>query len=147
MTNQYPVVLVHGLFGYGPKEMLGFDYWGQAIQVDSPLQRFEASLGPISSSHDRACELYAQIKGVQVDYGEDHARVAEHNRYGNDFTGKGFYPQWSEQTPIHLVGHSSVAPPCGCYSICWKRNFGDPAPTRTGSDRFPVYLPFSTAPL
>ena len=126
MTNQYPVVLVHGLFGYGPKEMLGFDYWGQAIQVDSPLQRFEASLGPISSSHDRACELYAQIKGVQVDYGEDHARVAEHNRYGNDFTGKGFYPQWSEQNPIHLVGHSLGGPTMRMLQYLLEKKFWGP---------------------
>ncbi|MGZ8186889.1 MAG: hypothetical protein ACXWTL_10625 [Methylobacter sp.] len=43
MANNHPVVLVHGLFGYGPKEMLGFSYWGQAMKVPCSLQRFEAT--------------------------------------------------------------------------------------------------------
>lgn len=115
MANNCPVVMVHGLFGYGPKEMLGFDYWGQGMKVESPLQRFEASVGPISSSHDRACELFAQITGKPVDYGEAHAKTAKHERHDpgkkppKDYPD-GFYPQWSEQNPIHLVSHSLGGP-------------------------------------
>lgn len=115
MANNCPIVLVHGIFGYGPKEMLGFNYWGQGMKVESPLQRFEASLGPISSSHDRACELFAQITGRPVDYGEVHSKNAKHEQHDprkkppEDYPN-GFYPQWSEKNPIHLVGCSLGGP-------------------------------------
>src|SRR5512138_1769814 len=99
MPNNDPVVLVHGLLGYGPKELGPFNYWGSAFKVPCPLPRFEASVGPLSSAHDRACELAAQIKGAQVDYGADHARDAGHARFGDDFTGQGFVPAWSASHP------------------------------------------------
>ena len=74
MANDYPVIFVHGLLGFGPKELGLLTYWGSAFQVDSSsLERHEASVGPLSSAHDRACELAAQIKGTVVDYGADHA--------------------------------------------------------------------------
>lgn len=104
--NHCPVILIHGLFGWGPGE-LPIPYWGTGTQVPSPLPVFEANVGPISSFHDRACELIAQIKGVRVDYGEEHARLHGHARYGKDFSGKGFYPEWDAQHPVHLVGHSA----------------------------------------
>lgn len=34
--------------------------------------------GPVSSMHDRACELYYTIKGGRVDYGEEHSRECGH---------------------------------------------------------------------
>lgn len=104
--NNYPVVLIHGLFGWGAGE-LPIPYWGTGTTVPSPLPIFEANVGPVSSFHDRACELIAQIKGTRVDYGEDHAKQHGHNRYGKDFSGKGFYPEWDAQRPVHLVGHSA----------------------------------------
>ncbi len=107
MANECPVILTHGLFGWGPSELGGFQYWGTAIQVPSPLERRFASVGPISSAHDRACELAFQIKGGQVDYGERHANEAQHNRYGKVYSHDGAsYPEWSEDKPVHLVGHS-----------------------------------------
>lgn len=114
MANDHPVVLVHGMFGFGPKELGPLNYWGSAFQIPSPLQRYEASVGPMSSAHDRACELAAQIKGTRVDYGEKHANQEEHQRYGYDFTGRGFIPAWSESNPIHLVGHSLGSPTIRC---------------------------------
>ena len=109
MSNKYPVVLCHGLFGWGKKEM-SVGYWGTATEVDSAgLSVFEGSVGPVSSFHDRACELAAQIKGVRVDYGKEHAADFGHDQYSDDFTGKGFHADWSEDNPVHLVGHSAGA--------------------------------------
>lgn len=39
-----------------------------------------AVVGPISSNWDRACELYAYLKGGRVDYGEAHAARFRHQR-------------------------------------------------------------------
>jgi triacylglycerol lipase len=109
MINQYPIVFCHGLFGWGNRAV-PVKYWGVATQVDScGLPVFEASIGPVSSFHDRACELAAQIKGARVDYGAEHAAAFNHERFSDDFTGRGFHPAWSVDNPIHLVGHSAGA--------------------------------------
>ena len=72
MGNRLPVILCHGLFGWGKSEM-PINYWGAATEVDSSgLPVFEAAVGPVSSFHDRACELAGQIKGARVDYGRQH---------------------------------------------------------------------------
>ncbi|MFL7839149.1 MAG: esterase/lipase family protein [Candidatus Promineifilaceae bacterium] len=105
MTNQRPVVLVHGMFGFGGQELGEFNYWGSALQVQSPLPLIEASVGPISSAHDRACELAAQLKGGQVDYGEVHADAQGHARFGRTYE-RPLWPDWSAKKPLHMVGHS-----------------------------------------
>ncbi len=108
MANQHPAILVHGMFGWGPNELGGFPYWGTAALVDSPLRRHFASVGPISSAYDRACELAFQIRGGRVDYGAEHAAEAEHERFGR--VHPGFHPDWSEAAPVHLIGHSMGGP-------------------------------------
>ena len=111
MANDCPVILVHGLFGWGPHEMAEFPYWGTGRSVPSPLARREASVGPVSSMHDRACELAAQIRGGRVDYGDSHAAEAGHARFGRTYgSDAAFHPTWSEAEPVHLVGHSMGGP-------------------------------------
>ena len=109
MSNQFPVFLCHGLFGWGKKE-LPINYWGEATEVESSgLPVIEASVGPVSSFHDRACELAAEIKGTRVDYGEEHAERFGHERFSDNYTDRGFHPEWSDRKPVHLVGHSAGA--------------------------------------
>jgi triacylglycerol lipase len=108
MPNCHPIILVHGMFGWGPSELGGFPYWGTGVHVPCAMPRFLASVGPISSVHDRACELAYQIRGGRVDYGEAHADAAGHARHGR--THAGLHPDWSSEKPVHLVGHSLGAP-------------------------------------
>lgn len=111
MANNYPVILCHGLLGWGPAEVGGFPYWGFGQTVPSPLPRYMVSVGPLSSTHDRACELAFQIKGGTVDYGEVHATKMGHERFGRSYDqDTAFHSEWSEQNPVHLVGHSMGAP-------------------------------------
>jgi triacylglycerol lipase len=118
-NNDYPVVLVHGFAGWGRNELKGFKYWG-GIQGDlekkllaQGYRVLTATVGPFSSNWDRACELYAQIKGGRVDYGAKHSAYYKHERYGRIFQ-KGLFPEWgtkingstSNIQKIHLIGHS-----------------------------------------
>ena len=121
--NSQPVVFVHGILGFGPKELGDFNYWGHAFEVASPLERFEASVGPLSSAHDRACELAAQIKGTIVDYGATHSAAQGHEQYGKDFRHQGFFPNWSDQNPIHLVGHSLGSQTCRCLQYLLAQDY------------------------
>ena len=107
--NNYPIVLVHGLAGWGRDEALGIKYWGglkdlEKILNDKGYRTLTATVGPVSSNWDRAVELYAYIKGGTVDYGAAHAAKHGHSRYGKTFPG--LYPEWDENSPVHLVGHS-----------------------------------------
>ncbi|PAA54956.1 hypothetical protein BOX15_Mlig020078g14, partial [Macrostomum lignano] len=108
------VALVHGLLGWGPGQLVlpsgAVSYWETAVDSrtdTSGLTVLEAGVGPISSQHDRACELYAQLRGCRTDYGEEHSALHGHERWGPDFTGRGLHPDWCAEQPIHLVGHSA----------------------------------------
>src|SRR5699024_75581 len=106
--NDYPIILVHGLAGWGDGEMFGIHYWGGENDVPSFLndnghETYTATVGPISSNWDRAIELYYYIKGGTVDYGAAHAEEHGHDRYGRTF--EGIYPDWDGENLIHLIGH------------------------------------------
>lgn len=101
------IVFVHGLGGWGTDENI-IDYWNE-IMIEKYFPKedymtFIASVGAISSNWDRACELYAQIKGGKVDYGKYHSELQSHKRFGIEHVG--FYPEWNETKPITLIGHS-----------------------------------------
>eukprot|EP00351_Strombidinopsis_sp_SopsisLIS2011_P000985 CAMPEP_0116885178 /NCGR_PEP_ID=MMETSP0463-20121206/18445_1 /TAXON_ID=181622 /ORGANISM="Strombidinopsis sp, Strain SopsisLIS2011" /LENGTH=111 /DNA_ID=CAMNT_0004543173 /DNA_START=84 /DNA_END=419 /DNA_ORIENTATION=+ len=65
--NNYPVVLVHGFFGWAPDESPLFgDYWKYVSDsgVAANHTIYQADIAPLGSIHDRACELYQQLVGI-----------------------------------------------------------------------------------
>lgn len=112
----YPAVFVHGYSGWGSYDDRdsATPYWGLgSTNVKNSLtnhgyQVYMASVGPVSSAWDRACELYAQLTGTRVDYGAAHSAHCGHERFGRDFSGKPLMPDyaWDASHKIHLIGHS-----------------------------------------
>lgn len=106
--NRETFVLVPGLLGFntikvnlpGGKQWILADYWSDVKDIaEDP---FISSPSPLGSIHDRAVELYYQIKGGQVDYGLQHSCQFCHNQLGETY--EGFMPQWSPDNPIVLIG-------------------------------------------
>ncbi len=110
---KYPLVFVHGMFGWGQNE--GIDkfipYWGATTGslvnylAECGVECYAASVGPISSAWDQACELYAQLTGTKVDYGKAHSKKFNHSRFGRTYE-KPLFDGWSNEKKIHLIGHS-----------------------------------------
>ncbi len=116
---QYPYVLVHGLGGWGESEGINetIQYWGagtcnlKTYLTEQGHEVYMPSVGPISSTWDRVCELYAQITGTTVDYGEAHSKEHNHERFGRTYDTP-LVANWGEKinggqrVKINLVGHS-----------------------------------------
>jgi len=84
----------------GGKSVVINDYWSDVKDiVEDP---FISSPSPLGSIHDRAVELYYQIKGGQVDYGLQHSHQFCHNQLGTTY--EGFMPLWNPDNPIVLIG-------------------------------------------
>ncbi len=114
LENEYPWVFVHGMGGWA--DYNGEAYWGGwadsegdviALYNSHGVEAYAAVVGPLSSAWDRACELYAQLTGTVVDYGESHSKEHKHDRFGYDYTNNYLMDEpWDGETPINLVGHS-----------------------------------------
>ena len=108
-----PVVFVHGLMGWGQRAGINavIPYWGMTTgSLTSYLnslgyETYSATVGPISSAWDRACELYAQLTGTTVDYGAAHAAAHDHARYGITYD-QPLFSGWGTKRAVNLVGHS-----------------------------------------
>ena len=77
-NNNHPIILVHGFLGWGKEEVGDKNYWGGENDIEKYLndrgyQVYSVSLGPVSSTYDCAIETFYQIKGGQVDYGQEHS--------------------------------------------------------------------------
>lgn len=105
-SEDCPIVVISGIFGPTNSSWCEM-YWGEAMKLGtkaSPVLALPvASLG---SAHDRACEMFAQLRGCKVDYGKAHSEKFGHDQFGTDYTGQAMFPEWSAERPIHLVGHS-----------------------------------------
>ena len=114
--ESYPFIFVHGFMGWGSDSEIEVNkpYWGdtQENNVMTYLRNkgyevYNPSVSPLASAWDRACELYAQLTGTVVDYGEAHSKKYGHDRYGRDYTGKAIMGEaWDMETALNLVGHS-----------------------------------------
>lgn len=116
---QYPYVFVHGLGGWGEGEGINetIQYWGagacnlKEYLTEEGYEVYMPSVGPMSSTWDRTCELYAQITGTTVDYGEAHSKAHNHARFGRTYDTP-LVANWGEKinggqrVKINLLGHS-----------------------------------------
>ncbi len=107
-------IFVHGLSGWGSYDARykRTPYWGMrggdllAYLREKGFDCYAASVAPAGSAWDRACELYAQLAGTRVDYGEAHSGEYRHDRYGRDYSDCPLIPSWDERTRLVLLGHS-----------------------------------------
>lgn len=116
-VTDYPYIFVHGMGGWAPdnKFYSMSPYWGGGLWIsdndlikllnEQGIEAYAPAVGPLSSAWDRACELYAQLVGGTVDYGEAHSKAHGHDRYG--FTYEPIMGEsWNPEDKINLVGHS-----------------------------------------
>ncbi len=154
--NEYPFVFVHGMGGWGAyEENAPMPYWGgmnmNGMQMgvsdtnivdilnENGIETYEASVGPFSSAWDRACELYAQLTGTVVDYGEAHSAAHNHERYGYSYEGNALMGEpWDMQTPINIMGHSFGGPTVRLFASLMA--YGDEAEkAASGNDVSPLF--------
>ena len=113
-NTNYSYVYVSGLGGWGDYNIINglLPYWGT---FGGDLMRYlnargfscvAASVSPVESCWDRACELYAQLTGTRTDYGKYHSEQHNHERFGKDFTGKALIDQFDSTNKVNLLGHS-----------------------------------------
>ncbi len=154
--NEYPFVFVHGMGGWGAYEdNAPMPYWGgmnfEGLKMSvgdtnivdvlkgKGVEVYEASVGPFSSAWDRACELYAQLTGTVVDYGEAHSKAHNHDRYGYSYEGKALMGEnWDLETSINIMGHSFGGPTVRLFASLMY--YGDEAEVAaTGENTSPLF--------
>jgi hypothetical protein len=82
-------------------------YWPERHLRALNPNHLVVGVGGVSSDHDRACEAFYQLYGGRVDYGDEHSTHAGHDRYGELVPrDQALHPDWSEDNPVHLLGHS-----------------------------------------
>lgn len=121
--SAYPVILVPGLVGYGEENAISkfVPYFGltatsaQKVIRDMGVDCHAPNFGILSGVWARACELYAQIVGGTVDYGEAHSKKYGHPRYGKTYH-TAMVPNWGalddegKIVKINLIAHGFGAP-------------------------------------
>lgn len=146
-----PFIFVHGMGAWGSYEDF-YDimpYWGgwgfnkeaDIIRIfnENGIEAYAASVGPFNSAWDRACELYAQLTGTVVDYGEAHSAAHNHDRYGFSYEGNQLMDEcWDGVEKLNLVGHSFGVPAVRLFASLMA--YGDEAEmAATGEDTSPLF--------
>lgn len=117
--TDYPYIFVHGMGGWAPDNKFYSlsPYWGGGLSLndtdmikilnENGIEAYAPAVGPLSSAWDRACELFAQLTGTVVDYGEAHSKAHGHDRYGFSYEDSAVMGEpWNMKDKINLVGHS-----------------------------------------
>lgn len=121
-TNEFPIIMVHGFLCWGEETGLHqfmpcFGMWNgnaKMTVLEQGITAWAPHVGPFSGMWDRACELYAMIKGGTVDYGKVHSEKNHHARYGRTYEAR--VPNWGELDEegklqkINIIGHSFGGP-------------------------------------
>lgn len=146
LTNEYPWIFVHGMGGWA--DYNGEAYWGGwassegdviALYNSYGVEAYAAEVGPLNSAWDRACELYAQLTGTVVDYGEAHSAAHNHDRYGYDYTDNCLMDEpWDAESAINLVGHSFGGPTVRLFASLMAYGDEDEI-AATGDDTSPLF--------
>lgn len=113
MQSDIKFIFIHGLSGWGSYDTQYeyFPYWGTShgdvirYLNEKGYESYAASVDPKGSAWDRACELYAQLTGTRVDYGEAHSKKAGHERFGKDYSKEPLLEDFSGSKFV-LIGHS-----------------------------------------
>jgi hypothetical protein len=119
-AEKIPTVFVPGYAGYGQYDKMNetFHYWGMSsgdlvgYLNAQGFESYAASVDPVGSAWDRACELYAQMTGTVVDYGKVHSSMYKHKRFGMDYSANPLITGWGEQDTggvakkVNFIGHS-----------------------------------------
>lgn len=145
-------VFVHGMLGWGSydEETETNPYWGMTTGTDliEELNKLgytcvNASVGGLSSAWDRACELYAQLVGGTVDYGEVHSSLHKHSRYGCTYETPlmenfGGTDEAGNPVQINLLGHSFGGPAIRVFASLMA--YGDTSEVEaSGDDVSPLF--------
>lgn len=118
--NQYPTVFMSGLGGWGEDQLQNklMPYWGKGednVLEDLRGRGYEClfpSLGPLNSSWDRVCILWAWLFGGTVDFGKAHAEKYGISRYGRTYE-HGALEDLGQPGPhkkANFIGHSMGGP-------------------------------------
>jgi hypothetical protein len=92
--------------------------------VPSNVNMIQVFPSPTGSLHDRACQVFYELFGGTIDYGQEHSDFHGHARYGKTFA-EGKVQNWSKDNPIVIVGYS-----CGGLTAWILQNY-------LASKRFP----------
>ncbi|KAJ7751269.1 alpha/beta-hydrolase [Mycena maculata] len=110
VNEPIPLVIVQGFLGSTGAWLWGdFEHYLNRSLPGIRRRTIFVSVGPVSSLHDRACELYYALMGGTVDYGVEHSEIHKHSRHGRKIL-QGQYPEWSPRFPLHFMAHSLGGP-------------------------------------
>ena len=114
--TDYPYVMIHGFLSWNEDAdggaYQGVPYWGMfngdclKAYREAGFTCVAPSVDPGGSVWHRVCEAYAKLTGTRVDYGKAHSEACNHERFGEDYTGKAMLDQWDAKHKVNLIGHS-----------------------------------------